>query len=100
MEIEDDEIENESRQQCRNKLSRYTKTDDVKREDVVNRLQFMKLKKLKKKTFLSRRKVFFFEDANSITLLLAPIEASERVSEDFLPNLVIKCQCNRRMMSR
>ncbi len=59
--LENDEIENESRQ-CRKRLSRYTKTDDAKCEDVVNRLRFIKLKKLKKlkkKTFLSKRKVFF-----------------------------------------
>jgi hypothetical protein len=38
----DDEIEN--KQHCRKRLSRYTKTDDAKSEDVVNRLHFMKLK--------------------------------------------------------
>jgi hypothetical protein len=41
-EDENDEIEN--KQHCRKRLSRYTKTDDAKSEDVVNRLHFMKLK--------------------------------------------------------
>jgi hypothetical protein len=43
-EIENDEIEDEGKQQCRKKLSRYTKTDDAKSEDVLNRLRFIKLK--------------------------------------------------------
>jgi hypothetical protein len=41
-ENEDDEIED--KQHCRKRLNRYTKTDDAKSEDVVNRLHFMKLK--------------------------------------------------------
>jgi hypothetical protein len=41
-ENENDEIEN--KQHCRKRLSRYTKTDDAKSENVVNRLHFMKLK--------------------------------------------------------
>jgi hypothetical protein len=45
--FEDDEVENEDKQ-CRKRLSRYTKTDDAKCEDVVNRLRFIKLKSLKK----------------------------------------------------
>jgi hypothetical protein len=45
--FEDDEIENENKQ-CRKRLNRYTKTDDAKCEDAVNRLRFIKLKSLKK----------------------------------------------------
>jgi hypothetical protein len=45
--FEDDEVEDEDKQ-CRKRLSRYTKTDDAKCEDAVNRLRFIKLKKLKK----------------------------------------------------
>jgi ribosomal protein L12E/L44/L45/RPP1/RPP2 len=63
----EDENENENDEdedkQYRNRLSIDTKTDDAKCEDVVNRLRFIKLKrlkKLKKKNFLSKRKVFFF----------------------------------------
>jgi hypothetical protein len=41
-ENENDEIEN--KQHCRKRLNRYTKTDDAKSENVVNRLHFMKLK--------------------------------------------------------
>jgi hypothetical protein len=55
-ENENDEIENK---QYRNRLSVDTKINDAKSEDALNRLRFMKLKSWKK-TFLSRREVFFF----------------------------------------
>jgi hypothetical protein len=75
----DDEIENEDKQ-CRKRLSRYTKTGDAKCEDAVNRLRFIKLKKLKNSTFLSRREVFFFfffEMRTRKAMLLDRIETSE-----------------------
>ncbi len=63
-ENENENDENEDKQ-YRNRFSINIKTDDAKSKDVVNRLHFMKLKKLKKKPFLLKRKVFF-SDANSI----------------------------------
>jgi hypothetical protein len=41
-ENENDEIKN--KQHCRKRLNKYTKTNDAKNEDAVNRLRFMKLK--------------------------------------------------------
>ncbi len=53
-EIENDEIEIENKQLRRKRLNKYTKTDDAKCEHVVNRLRFIKLKKLKKKLFFRK----------------------------------------------
>jgi hypothetical protein len=57
-EVENDEIEDESKRQCRKKLSRYTKTDDAKSENALKRLHFMKLKV--EKDFFREGKFFFF----------------------------------------
>jgi hypothetical protein len=77
---ENENDENEDKQ-YRIKLSINIKTNDDKSEDVLNRLHFMKFESWKK-TFLSRRKVFFFSrDANSIRRI-ACSNRSKR--EDFI----------------
>jgi hypothetical protein len=63
----DDEVEDK---QYRKRLSIDTKTDDAKCKDVVNRLRFMKLKKLKNIPF--EKKSFFFRDADSISRVACP----------------------------
>ncbi len=76
-EIENDEIENENKQQRRKKFNKYTKTNDAKSENVLNRLRFIKLKSEKKK-FLSRRNVFFFLKMRArLHRLFARIEISK-----------------------
>ncbi len=97
--FENDEIENENKQ-CRKRLSRYIKTDDAKCEDAVNRLRFIKLKKLKKKTFLSDRKFFFFRDADSISDVAYLDRNKLRDKRNVLSYVINECQSNRRVMSR
>jgi exonuclease VII large subunit len=81
-ENEDDEIEIKNKQ-CRKRLSRYTKTDDAKCENVVNRLRFIKLKKLKKlkKKLFFRKEKFFSRCEIAKTSLLVSIEISDCMIE-------------------
>jgi hypothetical protein len=74
-ENEDDENENK---QYQNRLSINTKTNDAKCEDVVNRLYFMKLKKLKNISFEKRS--FFFRDANSMSNVACSNRDKQRLS--------------------
>jgi hypothetical protein len=55
-----DENDENGGKQYRNRLSVDTKTDDAKSEDALNRLHFMKLKKLKNISF-EKKSFFFFE---------------------------------------
>jgi hypothetical protein len=58
---------------------------------------FMKLKK----TFLSRRKgFFFFRGRSSVNTIACPNRGKRGVKRALLPDLVSGCQCNRRMISR
>jgi hypothetical protein len=97
-ENKDDEIEDK---QHRNKLSINTKTDDAKSKDALNRLRFIKLKSWKK-SFLSKRKVFFEMRTRQEVLLALIRLADVNVAKFYLIRLanvnVIEewCQLNRR----
>ncbi len=56
----EDENDEDENKQYRNRLSMNTKSNDAKSKDAVNRLHFVKLKKLKKKISSFEKESFFF----------------------------------------
>jgi hypothetical protein len=69
----------ESKQYCQKRLNRYTKTNDAKSKDVLNRLRFMKFETLKKHFF--SKEVFFSKCELAKTWLLVLIEISDCLIE-------------------
>jgi hypothetical protein len=95
---ENENDENESKQ-YRDRLSVSTKTDDAKCKNAVNRLHFMKLKKLKNISF-EKESFFRFRDANSISSVAYFDRGKRESKRGFLSDSTSECQPNRRVMSR
>ncbi len=94
-EIENDEIENENKQQCRKKLSKYTKTDDAKKQKCSQSSSFHQAEKLKKKLFFREEK-FFSKCELCLHLLLVSIKTSNDANKNVLFDLIKKCQINQK----